>query len=338
MHTSRQDLPSPRRASPLGFGIPILLLAVSCSRQAPNAPALEGIYSARTLAAAGAAPNGAFFPLQIGNHWRAEANAYYRTEPLQGPPYDELRIHTNFTRNLIGTETLLDRPYVVLQETWTENDPFTGEPRTGTYWTRYRQDASGLYEADIAATTPPNLDTSAGAIAVSPVSSSMPVAMRSLPATLTVSIPEEEIVAFEAAWERTRVRAEVVRSAFQKSDPAITFQGSRRGLLPGEITRLHYPLHPGTSWVIRPNPLFSSKVEAIEKLTLLAGRFPAYRIRIDNEALGPADFVHLWIGRSGQLALRYHLESEATDSDGNVIGRVIYDYDEVLHELSLVKP
>ena len=337
MRPRQQDLATLRLAAQRAVGIGTLLLLVSCGRQAPNGPALEGAYSARTLAAA-AAPNGALFPLQIGNHWRAVADDYYRTEPLNGPPYNEVRIHTDYARSLIGTEVLFDRPYVVMEETWTQNNPFTGEPRTGSYWIRYRQDASGLYEADVAATTPPTLDTRNEATTTPSAGTSAMSRMLALSASLASSIPEEQRSAFQAAWDKVHARAELVRSVFRKSSPTSNLGNLPNGLLPGEITRLRYPLRPGSKWEIRPDPLFSSEVEAIEHLSLPAGPFPAYRIRIDNEALGPADVVHLWMGRSGQLAVRFHFEAEATDSQGNVIGRVIDDYNEVLHEVSLVVP
>lgn len=315
----------------------ILLALVSCGRQAPNAPLPAGTYSAGAIASGAAALNGGFFPLQIGNHWRAASDDHYRAGPFEGPPYEELRIHTEYDRTLIGTETVSGRQYVVLQETWTANDPFTAEPRSGTYWIRYRQDALGLYEADVSLPTPPNLD-SRDATPVAPLTGdSAPLETLSHALSPSNSIPKEQTPLFEAARERLYARAAIARSTFNHWVSAAGSGRSRGGVLPGEITRLLYPLHPGASWVSRADPLFSSQVEAIENLTLPAGRFTGYRIRIDNEALGPGDFVYLWMGRSGELAARLHLESDITDDDGTVLGKATEDYDEVLHEVSLVK-
>jgi hypothetical protein len=273
-----------------------------------------------------ASAQGAFFPLAIGNRWHAVAVDRYRVEPTTGSPYDDFTIYTTYLRELIDTEELSGRSYVVMKEAWSQNDPLSGEPWTGTYWTRYRQDGSGLYEADAALTTPPD--------APSALVSSSSLALVARRETPIDALPGGGLPEFRAAWETIRQRAALVHTAVSKATTA----GPPGGLVSGEITRLVYPLHPGRSWEIRPDPLFSSVVEGVEYLNLPAGRFPAYRIRIDSEFIGPGDVVYLWMGRSGQLAVRYHFESEVRDALGNVVGRAVDDYNEVLHEVSLVAP
>ena len=87
-------------------------------------------------------------------------------------------------------------------------------------------------------------------------------------------------------------------------------------------------------WKFKMN--FGSVVEANEIIAVPAGRFPSSRIRIVSALLGPNDAVHVWFSRSGTLALRYHLETQVTDVDGNIIGTETFDYDETLQDLSLV--
>ena len=112
----------------------------------------------------------------------------------------------------------------------------------------------------------------------------------------------------------------------------------RRGSLDGEIVRLKYPLHSGTTWVIRNDPLFSSAVVGHEVLTVPAGRFPSYDISIDSDQIEAGEFVRLWFGRSGQLAFRFRLVALAVDSEGNPIGTIVDDHGEVLRDFTLVKP
>lgn len=335
MRCPRLRAPRPWLGAIVASVLVFLPVITGCSKQAPTAVPLERVQSSGRAEQLAAAAPGAFYPLAIGNRWHAVADDYYRTVPAIGDPYNEIRIHTDYNRAMVGMETLFDRAYVLMREDWTQDTPFSEEPWSGTYWTRYRQDGSGLYEADVAATTPPN-SLSGSAETTSQVGNA--VTLQSLPALLADRIPVGELSAFRAAWQGLQARAGVVRSVLRQPVPAGTAIGPPGSLLPGEITRLRYPLRPGSTWQIRPDPLFTSSVEAVEILSLPAGRFPAYRIRVDNEALGPSDVVHVWLSRSGQLAVRYHLESDATDGQGNVIGTVVYDYNEALQEVSLLKP
>ena len=81
----------------------------------------------------------------------------------------------------------------------------------------------------------------------------------------------------------------------------------------------------------------STDFPASEILDVPAGRLHAWRIRLDHESFTPADVAHVWYGRSGQVKYRYHLVSIATDFNGNVVGRVVVEWDEALTAAALEK-
>jgi hypothetical protein len=301
----------------------------SCGRDTPTAPILHGQASLAGRASQAAAPQGAFFPLAIGNHWHSVGDDRVVLTDAGGG-VDNFTIHNDITRELIGTEALFGRTYTVMKETTIQTMSFEPEPWITTQWIRYRQDASGLYEADVSG--PPASEPVMPSAATELDGVRTP-SVRPLPDGMRAKIRPDQIDAYERAWNRLQWKAEAL-NRHMISDGAARISG----VLPNEITRLVYPLRPGEEWTIRTDFFFGSVVEGIEDLDLPAGRFPAYRIRIPNEALGPEDVVHLWMGRSGQLRFRYHLEAPATDQDGNVIGSSSFDHDEVLDQISLVKP
>ena len=104
----------------------------------------------------------------------------------------------------------------------------------------------------------------------------------------------------------------------------------------GEIVRLAYPLHTGQRWIIRADPRFTAVVEGVDALRLPAGRFVAYRIRIDSVLFGPSDRVRVWYGREGFLQLDAHLVGEGTDENGDPIGTVVSEDHEALDDIALV--
>jgi hypothetical protein len=192
---------------------------------------------------------------------------------------------------------------------------------TYTTWIRYRQDADGLYESDV--TGPP-----ASGVTVAAASTRPSIAF---PASIREHATVAQTAAYERAWEGLQRKIAAVRQAV--ADPLRVAD-----VAPGEIIRLDYPLHPGASWTVREDPLFTSTVERLERLDLPAGSFNAYRIRIGSQFFGPEDTVHLWMGRSGLLQFRYRLVEPATDENGNVIGELVVTHDEVVDAVSLVKP
>jgi hypothetical protein len=240
-----------------------------------------------------------------------------------GPPFVELSIHTDITREMTGTETISGREYTLLRETLTSTSPANPGGSTYTTWIRYRQDADGLYESDV--TGPP---ASGAGVAAAAASTRPSVAF---PASIREHATVAQTAAYERAWEGLQRKIAAVRQAV--ADPLRVAD-----VAPGEIIRLDYPLHPGASWTVREDPLFTSTVERLERLDLPAGSFNAYRIRIGSQFFGPEDTVHLWMGRSGLLQFRYRLVEPATDENGNVIGELVVTHDEVVDAVSLVKP
>jgi hypothetical protein len=281
-------------------------------------------------AAASAASAGSFFPLAIGNRWHLTGEDRVTVIPTGGtPPFEETIIDNDITRQLTGTETIFGRSYVVLREDLFETVDGGNPSATIASFVYYRQDASGLYEPDFI--TAPGVARNAGIGEVA-----TQTAPRVLPQALRARIPAREALAYERAWDALQSKVSAIRAILSQGSPGGSAGSRSSDVLPNEITRLAYPLHPGAAWTIRTSPYFASVVEGVENLNLPAGRFAAYRIRIESEFFGEADRVHLWIGRSGQLRFAYHLDVAATDVDGNEIGRLLFDHNEEVDEVDLV--
>ena len=89
------------------------------------------------------------------------------------------------------------------------------------------------------------------------------------------------------------------------------------------------------------NPGFDDNISSwrhVEDQPSAPGMMPGWRIRYTSELFGPHDRVHVWYGRQGFLRLAYHVESDATDPNGNVIGTAVAEETQELRSLSLVKP
>ena len=299
---------------------------------APDAQAL--IQDAPTGALAPAlAPGLAFYPLEIGNRWHYARRFAYRIFDGTDPDPAPVVVRSTVERELTCEEELLGRTYVI--ETYVirleGGGVFPGN-------IAFRQDRSGLYETD---GPPPPCAPSQVASAMAPGAERMPAmpaagvpadARESAWTALERTLPlGAERAAYRAAWERLRVRSEWIERALGRS-PGEAAEGLMRrgGPQPGEITRLRYPLHPGARWVIRPSPLFAGLVERLDVLQLPVGRKLGFRIRITSDLFGPNDRVHVWYGPSGYLRLEAHLESEATDINGNPLGLMVSEQSEVL--------
>lgn len=313
----------------------LALVSIGCSRNAPNAPAAS-VAMSQAVSAFGARaqePNG-YFPLRIGNRWHSIAETRAGRIPPDGGPVDELAYFTDIFRFLKGTETIDGTSYVVEQDSTNQQGSSFGPV---VNWIRYRQDRSGLYEADVAANIPPVLNegqfTGSGA-GITPESDG-----GGMMSGLVYGVPENELAAYQEAWAKTAERVATIRSMGRKL--ALPGGANRPGgVRAGELTRLAYPLHPGQSWIIRSEPdlVFTSQVEANETIDVPAGRFPSSRIRIDNSVLGPNDRVHIWFGRAGILAFRYHVEVPIVDPEGNSHGAFLVEYDETLRDRFTAAP
>jgi hypothetical protein len=208
----------------------VLPMVSGCSNQAPTAVSLEGAQSSSRAAQLAAAAPGAFYPLAIGDRWHAAADDYYRIVPTGGDPSSEYRVHTDYNRAMVGTETLFGRPYVLMREDWTQTTPFSEEPWSGSYWTRYRQDGTGLYEADVAATTPPGglsgpVEAAGQAVGLS--------ALEPLPMSLSERVPAVDLASYRVAWQVLQERAAMVRAFLRRSGSAGTTVALPSGEMPG---------------------------------------------------------------------------------------------------------
>jgi hypothetical protein len=279
-----------------------------------------------------------FFPLKIGNRWQYDRRLTVQIVTTDAPEAP-LVVTSRVSSRLTGFEVLFGRRYVV-EESRTEED---GSSDVTVSWIRYRQDASGLYEADIASTLPPG----AGNSARDPRPETMAAARQEARGLDYVgqTIPERaQRALFQLAWSRLTQRMERARQVAKSLEVRATNGNGnsngngkrRRGVLDHEILRLRYPLFPGANWTVREEPFFGAVVEAFESSAVPAGSFPGHRIKITTPLFGDRDEVRVWYGKKGFLKLEAHGEEVVTDPDGNLLGAILFDQEDVLSNLDLV--
>jgi hypothetical protein len=259
--------------------------------------------------------SGLFYPLTIGNHWEYQNDFSFRITPVGGTPGDPNVNHSVLDVDLTGTEERFGREYVVQREA--DDQGYEAN-------FLYRQDKSGLYNADpVTAQAAPVTRT------VDPAA---------LVARLLPNAPESVRNAYRAALTRMLEKQSAIRlAAFRGRLTPTSNAQAAAGPLAGEIAVLRYPLAPSKTWHVREDPLFVKTVEGQEGLDLPAGSFNGWRIRIDSEFFGANDQVHEWYGRDGLLQLEVHVEGVVTDENGNVIGTVVSDQSQRLSVVSLVR-
>jgi hypothetical protein len=268
-----------------------------------------------------------FLPLEIGNVWTYDRTFDYVVIDDDGNVIETGSLAQDVMHEIIGSEERFGREYVLNQQTFVRD---VGEDLY--WWDRYRQDRAGFYRADIGLGEPP----------ASPTAEERATAMRTfllmpkaLPRMRAAGLEPSTLRAYEAAWARLLEKRQIAGEMLHGAPLA----GPPGGQFPEETTRLSYPLHPGQRWVLRTSPfLVESEVEAMEVLDLPAGRFAAWRVRLENAVLGPSDSVLFWYGRSGLLGESIHVESVATDLFGNPIGTIISDETMYLRSLQLIQP
>jgi len=315
----------------------IMLIAVAaCSPSdlQPTQPALATSDGADILATDPGGFRGAhgFFPLSIGNQWLYFGQASIAIEGdslLYAAAYRELH-------ELIRTEELFGRSYIV--ERQTQFSSLYPEPPQGSesIWIRYRQDKSGLYEADVFVSQPPDyMALPPGTLAIGTTDRTR--ARHSLERGMAILNRSADAGAYGRALARLERKIAIVNAAARRNPGRSPHGiGPPGGVLPDELTRLKYPLHPGQSWTIRDEPLFTSTVEAREVLDLPAGRFVGSRIRIRSDFFDAQDTVLFWFGCDGLLGMRAHLEGVATDEWGTPIGKLIGEEHMTLESLEPV--
>lgn len=266
--------------------------------ESPTAPQAPG----RGLEAAGTQDS--FYPLQLGNEWHFDRRMVFEFVPPDSSSASGAEeFHFEEERVLDQTEELFGRTYLVESRTIVQDFP---EPDVAHEWVRFRQDRSGLYEADVSITDPPG---------------SVPKASASGEGRLHARLSAFGPAAVQHAASFRSALAELERRRLQvhgalRGEPIAAPPG---GVLADEITRLRYPLHPGASFAVREG-LLDAHVEALEQLVTPAGRFPAWRVRLVWATAGFDDTILVWFGRCGTLKVYLRAETTVVGLDGSVLG------------------
>ncbi len=264
-----------------------------------------------------------FYPLSVGNAWNYHRDHSLVVEVIVGPPYKRVeKFEGSVERTIEGTEDVDGAVYFVEGTTLTP----AGRPAGRTTFILYRQDHSGLYASDIPANGPAG--TPAGVAASVPASAG--------PETRETNGRSGRPVVQRALREHERKLDGIRASLAADGRPLFEESGRPGGLRPNEVRTLGYPLHAGAVWFNRVEPfVVRSIVEARENLDLPAGRFPGWRVRLENELLDPADRVVVWYGRSGRLAVSIHTETLALDTETGETALITTDENDVLTGLAL---
>ena len=252
------------------------------------------------------------FPLAVGNHWEYRVRSRYQILDPAAPPPEVFE--TPYNIDIEATATLDGRDYFLQSE---------GDPRLGGVGLAFpvRSSRFGLYELELN-----QAQQSSAAAPVEP-------AAADLTAYVDGAIADP---AKRAAYQRAA--AELAAKVLGMS-PTLGIQPLRPnpGAAPNELTLLSYPLFVGARWIVRKDPQFGRIVVAHERVLVPLGTFPAWKVRGTSELYGPNDRVNFWYSNLGLLALRYHAETNATDSTGAIIGRVAIDSDQSLTAIHLVR-
>ncbi len=264
----------------------------------------------------GAGPNnpgqGEFYPLAMGNSW-----TYRGERSMSIGDYESYYLSVQEMRSIIGTEELFGREYILEEQISILSGGIFPED-TITYWLRHRQDRAGLYNADIAVNIPPG-DEGSGAVSTYEDLDSDSNQWNMLWQKIAVQLESFDDETIERARIEHFKKIDLINELLGRGDGRALLTGPPGGILPDEIQRLRYPMHPEQEWVIRDSPLFFSVVEGMDVLDLPAGRMNGWRIFIYNEFLDDNDIVHIWYGRSGFLGMTIHLETEIDGVSGTVI-------------------
>jgi hypothetical protein len=267
----------------------------------------------------GIVSKGGFYPLQIGNRWTHRREQVIRIVPNDGENLPVATSVSETQREILCAQSFGGVPYVV--------ERATEYGTSGTYlaWNFYRQSTTGLYELDILGTDPPPCQ---GAAVNGPRQSAAPVLIdERVIADLVAARPVPERAAYQVALRRLHERMTALDIIRRPPEPA----------MPGELTRLRYPLERKLRWVVRDDPNFrlTAVVDGADVLDLPPGRLRGFRIRFETDRLGPADVILFWYGRQGYLQFVGHAEVDAVDNQGIVIGRAVLDERDALVDLSL---
>lgn len=261
--------------------------------------------SKATAADASGYGSATFYPLSIGSAWTYEGGGsfgYLRDGVPSGPDF---RYAFTETHELIGTTRHEGTTYVVEEQVHRDIPESYYGP--ATWWDRVRQDAGGLFSLDTFLQEPPILES--GKAAASPAGNGRG---RALQADLAAWHPGG---AADAALQRLAERVEALRDLARGV-------ARHRGETTQELTRLVYPLRPGTSWSIRPDFPWPARVDRVEILNTPAGRKTAYRIDLNpfGTVVQEGEWVRVWFSREGYLGYSIHSFEEETNENGEPTG------------------
>jgi hypothetical protein len=283
----------------------------------PVAPADHDRTTASTLAGASGAPGETdcaprdFYPLALGNRWSFDLVVQIRSGPPGGPLGDPVKITESQVRELVCRETAGDLSYVV------EETRATQESGSSTWWVRYRQDPRGLYEKDVSVSTPPECGLPALTSGMQRIRDEGGATADLMAERIEAAVADPaRRAATLAAWRSLRERLNLVSRSAVAGLTSHPGRGRPGGVAEGEITRLTYPLHRGAKWIIRDDPRFEVVVEGLDVVRTPAGAIPAWRLRLENEFLGPRDRVHQWVSRQGFVKMAAHFEFAGADENG----------------------
>ena len=307
-------------APPSGISVPIQS-ASQGERPADPASSWSPILNLRGGGAA-------LYPLELGNRWVHEQHSVEVLIPRGGDPQFLYEQRSTLARGIVCEEAIGGRTYRVEHQTTLDS------VETPFRWVRMRQDARGLYEADVDISVPPPCYR--GARDANPPVTPAVTARAAFDRVMERAGSTASRAAWQTAWQRQELKLEAARAFLAGGITPESFRRDTRLPPEGELLRLAAPLRPGGTWVVRRDPRFTSTIEAFESLAMPAGRFEGYRIRMGSEFFGPQDRVLTWYGKDGYLRGNYHIVSDAITDAGTRVGALVFDFDEVLVQIALV--
>jgi hypothetical protein len=279
-----------------------------------------------------------YYPLEPGAEWRHDRSFRVEILILDGSEPRPPEVYTATTeRELLGTETHFGRDYTVEEMRF-----FGRDTDTLRSWTRFRQDKEGLYVANIFGATPPEVRAPS-----SPLVPFYPAVTPDLGIPGWGGSPRlfqgNHPAVAEEAWRRhvdrmKRFYESRTLDGYPRIASPVQALSSAEpgGDPPEEYMLLKYPLVEGIEWASADgtSPIVLV-VEAEEVLDLPIGRVSGFRIRTQDAALDPDDYVMRWIGTCGLLRAVIHFETKAIDDGTGESAMIITHDDERLAGITL---
>jgi len=311
--------PGRSRARRAAFAFLVVLACASgCARERASEPAtLEASSAAGQLLGPDSrftrtslfAPTRRLFPLAEGNEWEYTIHTSNTVVTDSGPQPQEAHDQP-WVAEIDGTQQRGEQTYFRLEE----YDP-RAVIRPYVILTLLRQDASGLFVDDLAGFVASERVAASGG----GVSGALARSLRDYVDRTPATAARRE--AFRRAADRTAEKLESIALG----------AGRAAGPDANELSFLRYPLFVGAHWIVRTSPLFERAVVARERVRLPGGgSAAAWRLRGTSELFDAEDRVSYWYGALGLVRLSVRLVTIAVDDNGGIIGRFVYESDQVL--------